>query len=248
MNYVFDVDGTLSFNGTSISAEITEGLKTLEKHGHHLIFASARPIRDLLPIVPEFRHNLLIGGNGAIVSQADTIKVMTPIATPDRDYLKALITHYNLDYVIDGDWDYAAHVSPDNLLIKQLDPDYLAHNVPLEQITTAIKAILLGMSEQQLERIIRLVNDHTNLEIVQHVGEGNLDLTAQNINKANALALLGIHDYIAFGNDMNDVKMLSQATTSFWVNSKSALHEQAGSFAHTIVAPDKVAAVIHRLG
>lgn len=31
MNYVFDVDGTLSFNGTSISAEITKGLKTLKK-------------------------------------------------------------------------------------------------------------------------------------------------------------------------------------------------------------------------
>lgn len=247
MNYVFDVDGTLSFNGTSISAEITEGLKALEKGGHHLIFASARPIRDLLPIVPEFRHNLLIGGNGAIVSQADTIKVMTPIATPDRDYLKALITHYNLDYVVDGDWDYAAHVSPDNLITKQLDPDNLAHNVPLEQITTTIKVILLGMVDQQLKEIVQLVTDHTNLEIVQHVGEGNLDLTGQNINKANTLALLGMHDYIAFGNDMNDVKMLSQATTSFWVNSKSALLEQAESFAHTIVAPDQVAAVIHRL-
>lgn len=248
MNYVFDVDGTLSFNGTSISAEITAGLKVLEKHGHHLIFASARPIRDLLPIVPEFRHNLLIGANGAIVSQADTIKVMTPIAIPDRDYLKTLITHYNLEYVVDGDWNYAAHVSPDNLITKQLDSGHLAHNVPLEQITTAIKVILLGMADQQLEKIVRLVTNHTNLELVQHVGEGNLDLTAQNINKANTLALLGIHDYIAFGNDMNDVKMLSQAATSFWVDSKSELLEQAGSFARTIVAPNQVAAVIRQLG
>ncbi|WP_020089323.1 HAD family hydrolase [Levilactobacillus parabrevis] len=44
MNYVFDVDGTLSFNGTSISVEIIAGLKDLEKHGHqgllHRLFLS----------------------------------------------------------------------------------------------------------------------------------------------------------------------------------------------------------------
>ncbi|WP_367295360.1 HAD-IIB family hydrolase [Levilactobacillus yonginensis] len=246
MNYVFDVDGTLSFDGTSIEPDIIACIKRLERMGNQIIFASARPIRDLIPIIPEFQHNMLIGGNGAIVSVADTITVMSPISENDFNYLKRLIKKYDLEHVVDGDWHYSAQVSSENAIIRQLDPDRLAKNVPIEKILTPIKAILLGMNNKQMSQITKMIRLNTDLELVEHIGEGNLDMTSKGINKSSTLSLLGINQYIAFGNDLNDLKMLSGAIKSFWVKSKPDLLAQASTFDY-ILEPNQVSSVIQAL-
>ncbi|WP_395321472.1 HAD-IIB family hydrolase [Levilactobacillus parabrevis] len=246
MNYVFDVDGTLSFNGISIEPDIITSLKKLEKMGNQIIFASARPIRDLIPIIPEFQHHMLIGGNGAIVSIADTIKVMSPISENDFDCLKWLMKKYNLEYVVDGKWNYSAQVSSENAIVRQLDPDGLAKNVPIEKIQSPIKAILLGISNQQMSQITNRIRSNTDLELVEHSGEGNLDMTSKGINKSSTLGLLGINQYIAFGNDMNDIEMLSGAVKSFWVKSKPDLSAQASTF-DFILEPSQVSSAIQDL-
>lgn len=89
MYYVFDVDGTICFNGISIDPSILESLKKL-KETHQLVFASARPIRDLLPIVSEFKDCLLIGGNGSIVSENEKIRVMKCIDDSSYSIIKNL--------------------------------------------------------------------------------------------------------------------------------------------------------------
>lgn len=43
MKFVFDIDGTLCFNGKSIDPSIVDALLQLQNSGHELIFASARP-------------------------------------------------------------------------------------------------------------------------------------------------------------------------------------------------------------
>lgn len=47
MRFVFDIDGTLCFDGRLIDQTIIDTLLQLQHDGHELIFASARPIRDL---------------------------------------------------------------------------------------------------------------------------------------------------------------------------------------------------------
>ncbi len=42
MKFVFDIDGTLCFNGKSIDPSIIDSLLQLQHAGHELIFASAR--------------------------------------------------------------------------------------------------------------------------------------------------------------------------------------------------------------
>ncbi|KRN01546.1 HAD superfamily hydrolase [Levilactobacillus senmaizukei DSM 21775 = NBRC 103853] len=246
MNYVFDVDGTLSFNGTRIEPDIIASIKELERMGNQIIFASARPIRDLVPIIPAFQHNLLIGGNGAIVSKADAIEVMSPISDNDFNYLKRLMKTYNLEHIVDGKWNYSAQVSSENTIIRQLDPDGLAKNIPIEGISNPIKVILLGIDEQRMSLITNMIRANTELELVEHVGERNLDMTAKGINKSRTLDLLGIDQYIAFGNDMNDIKMLSGAIKSFWVKSKPDLSAQASTF-DAILEPDQVSSAIQSL-
>lgn len=45
MIIVFDVDGTICFNGQYIEDELSNQIASLQKK-HNIIFASARPIRD----------------------------------------------------------------------------------------------------------------------------------------------------------------------------------------------------------
>ncbi len=48
MNFIFDIDGTICFDGCSIDSSIKQRLFKLRQANHNVIFASARPIRDLL--------------------------------------------------------------------------------------------------------------------------------------------------------------------------------------------------------
>ena len=68
MRFVFDIDGTLCFDGRLIDQTIIDTLLQLQHDGHELIFASARPIRGLLPVLPSvFHRHTLIGANGAMI-------------------------------------------------------------------------------------------------------------------------------------------------------------------------------------
>ncbi|MEC1535480.1 HAD hydrolase family protein [Bacillus sonorensis] len=53
MNFVFDLDGTICFEGQPVSEHLLMAFEELKAQGHEVIFASARPIRDLLPVLHE---------------------------------------------------------------------------------------------------------------------------------------------------------------------------------------------------
>jgi len=66
LKFVFDWDGAICFKGQPISNKILEALSELRDE-HEIIFASARPIRDMLPVIdPSFHHLTMIAfGNDA---------------------------------------------------------------------------------------------------------------------------------------------------------------------------------------
>lgn len=246
--FVFDIDGTLSFDGRQIAVEILSAIKELMAKGHQIIFASARPIRDLLPMIPGFQQVQLIGANGALVAKNGNVEVVAPIQAADLRRLRGVITQANLDYVVDGQWNYAARVGQTHPLAGRIDPAHLAHRVSLAEIKTAIKVVLLGLPVQQAADLQATLKARRTLAVVAYAGEGNLDITAQNINKATTLRRLGVTDYIAFGNDQNDVEMLAGAQTSIWVASKPQL-AHLSTRASVTCAPDsqEIVAQIKRL-
>lgn len=228
MKLVFDVDGTISFDGQKIDDQIIREIKELPVKQDELVFASARPIRDLLPIVRMFSNSSLIGGNGSIISLKGRVRVTSPIKSQDYQFLKMLIKANHLDYLIDGKWDYSAHVQQGSPILRQLDPDHLAHNVDLKGLRQPIKAILLNLSNQQMQLLAKQLRGQTALSIVEHHGENNLDMTATGINKyATLRKLFPKDDYIAFGNDDNDRELLAGARKSVWIGSLDRA-EQAG--------------------
>lgn len=243
---VFDIDGTLSFDGRQINEEIVAAIQALEHAGHRVIFASARPIRDLLPIVPEFRQNELIGANGALLAQRGVVRIRSPFAAADLALVIQLIQTTDLDYIADGSWDYAARVRSAQPILAQVDPDQLAHRISLADLDPVSKVILLNLAPPLRRRLMTELRNQTALTVVAHTDEGNLDLTAAGIDKATALETLGVTDYVAFGNDQNDRQLLAGARSGIWVRSKPTLAVPAGC---TICEPTvkSVAAAIRHL-
>ena len=65
MIFVFDLDGTICFAGRPVSDPIHAAISSIIEQGHTLIFASARPIRDMLPVLDKRFSDALAFGNDA---------------------------------------------------------------------------------------------------------------------------------------------------------------------------------------
>ena len=123
MNFVFDIDGTLCFNGKTIDQAIVEALHKLLEDGHTITFASARPIRDLVPVLPaEFKRGKLVGGNGCFISSNGQITAES--FTPElMENLHTIITKHQLTYLADGEWDYSFTGNKEHPIYKNINQD-----------------------------------------------------------------------------------------------------------------------------
>ncbi|MCY1565587.1 HAD-IIB family hydrolase [Staphylococcus pettenkoferi] len=222
MIFVMDVDGTICFNGMYIEEPLRKEIKNIATK-HQVIFASARPIRDLLPVIRGFEDYTLIGGNGSIISQDNQISVVKSISEDPFNHIKSLIHKYNLQYIVDDSFDYAANVSPDNTIFRQLDPSHLANRLTIEEIEKPIKVILVNLDDHLFELVQQELEKYeSSLSIHYHHRENNIDITAQNINKYTTLRkVIGNLPYFTYGNDVNDYELLKHAEKAYFVGERN---------------------------
>lgn len=240
---VFDIDGTLCFDGRTIDPRIVSAIESGAESGFHMVFASARPIRDILPVLAgAFDSATLIGGNGTFVSIAGEVRARAAFAPALVPTLLALITRYEATYIADGPWDYTYTGAPDHPIRNLLDQGKLARNVALHTHSQLIKFLILTATDMHaLAEDLRALG----LSPYHHLDHNVIDLAPALTTKWEALSAIGHHDYIAFGNDINDIDLLSNARHAIRVGN----HPSLAAIAHTTVAPDSaaVAAEITRL-
>lgn len=211
MNFVFDLDGTICFKGQPVSEKILYAIERLTREGHQVIFASARPIRDMLPVLHKrFYNYLMIGGNGSLISKNGAIKKAHSFSPTDVKNVLSLIQEFKADFLIDGDWNYSYTGPADHPILQNVDPAHLAKRVPLERLASIVKVLILSSTDnkqlaKKLEDLNLFVNHHTNEDV--------LDISPKGISKWSALESLGVksNSYIAFGNDANDLTMFTHA-------------------------------------
>lgn len=103
MNFVFDLDGTICFKGQPVSEKITCVIESLTRREHQVIFASARPIRDMLPVLHQRFYNYsMIGGNGSLIYKNGAIKKAHSFSPADVKNVLSLIQEFKADFLIDG--------------------------------------------------------------------------------------------------------------------------------------------------
>jgi Cof subfamily protein (haloacid dehalogenase superfamily) len=245
MKFVFDLDGTICFNGKPISENITNCLLELKSNGHEVFFASARPIRDMLPVLDVRLHSFpLIGGNGSLLYHEGEVIHANSFHQKDLEKIHDLIDQYEATYLIDSEWDYAYTGLNNHPILHFLDPENLAQRLPVTSLSAIVKILLLTSTNFQdlideLHSLDIVVNIHTNEKVV--------DISPANIHKWSALSRFGVaeEDYIAFGNDANDISMFRKARHSVMIG----YHEGLSSLAdeHIPLTGDYEGEIIRKL-
>ncbi|OXM14430.1 HAD-IIB family hydrolase [Paenibacillus herberti] len=223
MKFIFDLDGTICFKGQPLSDAMVQALDFLVEKGHEIIFASARPIRDLLPILPSHMHHFpMVGGNGGFVATGGTILSTIAFDPATAASIIGLIRSFEAEYLIDSKWDYAYSGSEEHPIRRNLDPQQRATNIGIDELTEIIKVVILHSLDGQkmLEELLKLP-----IVIYRHASEDIIDISPLGIDKWTGLQKLGImpQEFIAFGNDANDVSMFKHAKRAICVGDHADL-------------------------
>ncbi|UWW96297.1 HAD hydrolase family protein [Streptomyces murinus] len=240
---VFDVDGTLCFDGRTIDGRIRTAIETCERAGHQLVFASARPVRDLLPVLGgAFPTATLIGGNGSLVSVGGEVRARAAFEAGDLGKLLIEADRFRAGYLADGPWDYAYTGPAEHPILGRVDQGRLARRVDLAGLPAVVKFLVVDATDMaalaEAGRVLGMTVNH-------HLDEAIIDFAPGTTNKWEALASLGIDRYNAFGNDINDLDLLRHAHHSVRVGGHPALD---GIARVTVAAdPEAVATEISRL-
>ncbi|MFF2479614.1 HAD-IIB family hydrolase [Paenibacillus sp. NPDC058071] len=227
MKFVFDLDGTICFQGKPLSEQIVGVLDQLALEGHEVIFASARPIRDLLPVLPSHMHQApMVGGNGGFVYKSGGYVASFQLETAVADRIVDLLNEYAAEHLIDSLWNYSYSGDPEHPIRKNLDPKYRAKNVRIEELEEIVKVVVLS-SRDQLKLLSEL--EKLPVKMYKHGTEDIIDISPAGINKWSGLQALGLQpgEYIAFGNDANDIPMFQHALRSVCVGDHAELREMA---------------------
>lgn len=213
--YVFDIDGTISEKGQKVSEAICRKIKQLS-YDRKIIFASARPVRDMLPMIESSLHQgaLFIGCNGGMAYQDGEFLFANSIAIADVQLILNFLQQHQIPYVLDGIWDYSfSKVShPFQQYIRTLSDCEVDEVELLAQGVTKV----LVLSEYMKADLLSVINAH--LAVHFHKSEAFYDITVQGNNKFNTIRkLIGDEPYVAFGNDQNDFLMLDHAAISVFV-------------------------------
>lgn len=237
MIFVFDLDGTICFNGKPLTPDICAALDECIEAGHEVVFASARTIRDLLPVLPEKYHSFrMVGGNGAFTRHGDQSSSVS-FDAETAEQLKALTMQHEVKYLFDCDSEYSYTGGEEQPLYEGLDPLKLAKNRPIHELENISKAVLFTDDEY-----IRKAVSALPVTIFHHHAERLMDISPAAINKAAGLERLGIKDYIAFGNDQNDRELFTYAAYSVCVG-----EHPVSKFADEVTTPENVSRTVKKL-
>lgn len=132
--------------------------------------------------------------------------------------------------MIDSDWDYAYTGAKNHPILQNVDQGKLAQWVEVDHLLTIVNILFLSSSDMdQLEKALKKLNVFVN----KHRNENVLDISPQGINKWKALQTLGVQqgNYIAFGNDANDLSMFEHAYHTVMIG----YHEDLSPYAKEII-------------
>ncbi|EGT3611660.1 hydrolase [Morganella morganii] len=215
--YVFDIDGTISDAGEMVHPAICSKLFGLTEN-NQVIFASARPVRDMLPMLSEELHSsVFIGCNGGMAWKNGQV-VLSHVLEPDFvSRILNVMKNFEIPYVLDGEWNYSfsekAHAFHE--YVRSLSN----HEVCEGDIIAGGVTKILILSEAHKNQILSYITD--DVSVHTHRSDRFYDFTPKGNNKYRTLSeLTGKEKYIAFGNDQNDFTMLRKAEISVFIGKK----------------------------
>ena len=219
MKFVFDLDGTLCFDGMTMSKELQEVLLTAPKYGHEIIFATARSYRDCLSILEgELKKLTVVGLNGGEVFQDEHLVSQYTIPA---HALRTIVSYCDT-------FNYAIQNPEQIPFLSNVDPLNKARILPVQELNKPIKAVIpLAEHEDIREDLIFNLNKLECLDLIYHDIERCLYINPKGVTKASTVLNHFGRDFVAFGNDQNDIYLFKNAIYGLQVGNYTYLKDFA---------------------
>lgn len=213
MKFVFDLDGTLCFDGMTMSKDLQKVLLTAPKYGHEIIFATARSYRDCLSILEgELRKLTVVGLNGGEVFQDEHLVSQYTIPSPALRTIVSYCDTYNLSYFMDDTFNYAIQNPEQIPFLSNVDPLNKARILPVHELNEPIKVVMPLVEHEDIrEDLIFNLNKLEGLDLSYHDIERCLYINPKGVTKASTVLNHFGKDFVAFGNDQNDISLFKNA-------------------------------------
>ena len=213
----------------SIAPEIKSILKKAQDFGHEVTFASARAYRDCIALLTgELAYKRVVGLNGGLVY--DNGQLIFKQHLTRQAYQSALTWchYYRLPYFVDDDFDYAYFKGEKMPFISSVDPLHLANRLEIDQLKIPIKMVIyLGDHEELAQPLCRELEALKQIDVDYHNHEKCLYLNPYATNKATTVMRHVGSDFIAFGNDKNDIALFKDSLYSVQVGNFPSLKRYA---------------------
>lgn len=224
MNFIFDLDGTLTFDGKVIDEAILSAIRELKEAGNEIIFASARPFRDIIPLLPsDLRKSYIIGLNGAMVFYEEKLVEFRELELPIYRRLVNFAREKSLPFFIDDVYDYGVQFREEVIFFPFVDVLGVASEKELHDITHPLKAVIFVKDTSLIRELMEMAEAEKS-DLMYHEGEGILYVNPKNTSKATMAERL-FKEFICFGNDKNDIELFKKARFSVMVGDYEPLKE-----------------------
>ncbi|MGT2828339.1 HAD hydrolase family protein [Streptococcus hillyeri] len=227
MRFVFDLDGTLCFDGKTIAPEIKEVLTEASHYGHQIVFASARSYRDCIPVLgEELSQELVIGLNGGLAYDEGNLIFHSHLEEKGYKAVLSWCHRYNLPYFVDDDFHYSGQQIEKMPFASHVDPLHLAKQLPLVELKNPIKIVIeMSRHEDLVEDMASELTLLNVMDVSYFAHEKCLYINPYETNKATTIVDLLGNDFVAFGNDKNDKAMFKASLYSVQVGDYAFLEK-----------------------
>ena len=213
---VTDLDGTLLRSDKSVSARTVEAFKRCKEKGILIGFASSRAASAMTRFIDAINPDFLIASGGATVSVGGNIIHESFISEESVKKILSMSLGFtggtgqiSLDCA-DGYYCNFIHTDPDRGATAKYS-DFVDFDTPCYKITSVL---------ERDEWVEQILSECADCFYVSYTGEIWRKFAARGADKGNALRVICDHygidisNTVAFGDDCNDIEMLSAAGTA----------------------------------
>ncbi|MFB5249334.1 HAD family hydrolase [Bacillus mycoides] len=209
---ISDLDGTLLRSDKTISEKSINILRACKNNGDELIFATARPPRDINRYIPNaLKNDIIICYNGALVLKGNDILYEMKISKNDTLEIIEIAKKYNLHQIC---------LEINDKLYSNFDVTDYFGNVPCEVMD------IRELNFEKASKVIVCTNGSINKEFTKELPDECKAVITDNgtlcqimhaeVSKWNSIQHVLQHincdvsDVIAFGDDYNDMEMIEK--------------------------------------
>lgn len=228
---VTDLDNTLLNSRKEVTPYSAQILRKCQEKGILTAFATARPERATAGFRTLFQPDYIISDNGATISCNGKIIFYNPIAPDITNTLLTALSSMKNVLCITAEAGDCLYINQKD---KFIDPENW--NLVYHDFTCKLDAEVCKFSIQytNIDEIHQLISRYPGLHLYTNSNEDWCQVMEQKSTKFNAIQYIAaksnisIEDVLAFGDDYNDVEMLSKCGTGVAVaNANEEARKQA---------------------